>query len=120
MHQYNLDLYHAAEWVAQYHKVVEARFLDAFKRLPSFGTPKVDAALQEYMAGIAGWPRGNDSWKFESERYFGKKGAEVRKAGKTALLAKRAMDPEMRREKVQVQLIEELEQVPSGVVLAQV
>ncbi|KAM5542485.1 hypothetical protein V8D89_003944 [Ganoderma adspersum] len=108
MHQFNMDLYHAADWVAKYHKTVEARFLDALTRLPSFN-PGVDAALQEYVAGVAAWPRGNDSWKFESERYFGKKGAEVRKTGKTPLLAKRAMDPEMRRERVQVLLFDDFE-----------
>ena len=114
MNQFGLDLFHAAEWVAQYHKEIEARFLDARTRLPSFG-PEVDAALQEYVDEcLAVWLRGNDCWRFESERYFGPtKGAEVQKAGTTPLLAERVMDPEMRREKVQVQLIDkpELEQV---------
>ena len=117
MCQFNLDLYHATEWVAQHHKEVEARFFDALARLPSFG-PEVDTALQEYVASVAAWPRGNDCWRFESERYFGKKGAEVQKTRMVPLLAKRIMDPEMRRERVQVQLIEELEEVPSKAVLA--
>ena len=115
MHQFKLDLYHATEWVAQHHKEVEARFFDALARLPSFGS-EVDSALQEYIACLAAWPRGNDSWRFESERYFGKKGAEVQKTRMVPLLAKRVMDPEMRRERVQVQLIDELEEVPSEVV----
>ena len=110
MHQFKLDLYHATEWVAQYHKVVQARFLAAFTRLPSFG-PEVDPALQEYVAAIAGWARGNDCWRFESERFFGTKGEEVRKSGKAPLLAKQVVDPELRREKVKVQVVEELEQV---------
>lgn len=119
MHQYKLDLYHATEWVAQYHKVAEGRFLAALMRLPTFG-PEVDAALREYVTAIAAWPHGNDRWKFESERYFGTKGAEVRKAGKVPLLAKRVMDPEMRREKVQVQVIDKLEQVQSDTVIEEV
>ena len=106
MHQFNLDLYHAADWVAKYHKTVEARFLDALTRLPSFN-PEVDAALQEYVNDVAGWPRGNDSWRFESGRYFGKDGAEVRKTGKTPLLEKREMDPELLRENVEVLLFED-------------
>ncbi|KAM5542450.1 hypothetical protein V8D89_003909 [Ganoderma adspersum] len=110
MHQFELDLYGATEWVAQYHKEVEARFFDALARLPSFG-PGVDAALQEYVACVAAWPRGNDCWRFESERYFGKKGAEIQKTRRIPLLAKRAVNPEMRRERVEVQLIEELENV---------
>ena len=115
MHQYVLDLFHATEWVARYHKAVEARFLDALARLPSFD-PEVDAALQEYIDHcVAALPRGNHCWMFESERYFGSKGAEVRKTGKTPLLAKRVVDPAMRREKVEVQLIDDFEQVPSNV-----
>ena len=116
MNQFKLDLYHATEWAAQYHKVAKARFLNALTQLPSFGT-EVDVAMQEYVAGIAAWPRGNNSWCFESERYFGTKGAQVRKVGKAPLLAKRVMDPEMRREKVEVQLIDKLEQVPSDAIL---
>ncbi|PIL37690.1 terpene synthase [Ganoderma sinense ZZ0214-1] len=100
MHQFHFDLYHATEWVAEYHKTVEARFLDALTRLPSFN-PKVDAALQVYVAGkLAASPSANDSWKFESERYFGKNGAEVRKT-------KQVMDPEMKRESVRVLLFED-------------
>nr|WDV18262.1 sesquiterpene synthase [Ganoderma sinense] len=110
MHQFGLDLHGATEWVAQHHKEVEARFFDALARLPSFG-PAVGAELQEYVACVAAWPRGNDCWRFESERYFGKKGGEVQKTRRVPLLAKRPMNPEMRRERVEVQLIEELEQV---------
>lgn len=110
MHDFGLDLHGATEWVAQYHKEVEARFLDALARLPSFG-PGVDAALQEYLGYVAAWPRGNDCWRFESERYFGKKGVEIQKTRRIPLLAKRAVNPEMRRERVEVQLIEELENI---------
>ena len=40
--------------------------------------PWDDAALQEYVDGaLAAWLRGNDCWRFESEGYFGKKGAEI-------------------------------------------
>ncbi|PIL37703.1 terpene synthase [Ganoderma sinense ZZ0214-1] len=117
MHQFGLDLYHATEWVAQYHKEVEARFFDALARMPSF-SPDVDAALREYITCVAAWPRGNDCWRFESERYFGKKGAEVQKTRRVPLLAKRSTNPEMRRERVQVQLIEELDDVQSETILA--
>ena len=108
MHQFKLDLYHATEWVAQYHKVAKARFLNALTQLPSFGR-EVDASVQEYVAAVAAWPHANDCWRFESERYFGKKGAEVRKSGKAPLLAKKALDTEMLREKVEVKQIDNLE-----------
>ena len=117
MHQFKLDLHHATEWAAQYHSVAKARFLNTFTRLPAFGA-NVDAALQEYVAAMGAWPRGNHCWCFESERYFGTKGAQVQKAGKAPLLLKREMDPEMRREKVEVQVIDKLELSSNPVLVA--
>nr|VWP01593.1 Uncharacterized protein [Ganoderma boninense] len=116
MRQYNLDLHHATEWVAQCHKVAKGRFFNALAQLPSFG-PDVDAAVQEYIASIVAWPIGNDCWRFESERYFGTMGREVKKTRQVPLLAKKTMDPEMVREKVEVQVIDKLAQVSSNAVL---
>ena len=110
MHQFGLNIYHATEWIANYHKEIEARFIDALNHLPSFGS-EVDAALQEYITCVADWPRGNDCWRFESERYFGKKGPEVQRTRNVRMFAKRVMNPDMRRDKVEVPLVEELEQI---------
>ena len=60
---------------------------------------------------VADWPRGNDCWRFESGRYFGQKGLEVQKTRSVEMFAKRAMNPDMRRDKVEVPLVEELEQI---------
>ncbi|TBU23980.1 terpenoid synthase [Dichomitus squalens] len=111
MHQYGLDLYHATEWVASYHEEIEARFMDALDSLPSFG-PAVDADLQKYTNCLAYLPRGNDCWRFESERFFGKRGLEVQETRTVRMFAKRVMNPEMRRAKIEIPLVEELEQIP--------
>lgn len=78
MHQFNLDFEEAMKWVVAYHVEVERKFLDGLKRVPSFG-PKLDEQVQKYLQGLANWPRGNDCWTFESRRYFGSHGGEVKR-----------------------------------------
>ena len=89
-------------------KEVEARFLDALKRVPSFG-PAVDAELQVYITHLANWPRCNDCWNFESGRYFGNKGLEYQRTRLVPMLPKRAHNPTLKRELVEVPLVEKLE-----------
>ncbi|KAJ7137759.1 isoprenoid synthase domain-containing protein [Mycena epipterygia] len=104
MHQFNLDLYGAMAWVVDYHEEVETRFLDALKRVPSFG-PEVDSQLHEYIEHLANWPRCNDCWNFESGRYFGKNGLEFQKTRYVPLLPKVDMDRTLKRENVVVPLV---------------
>ncbi|KAJ7137766.1 terpenoid synthase [Mycena epipterygia] len=104
MHQFNFDLYGAMAWVVHYHEEVETRFLDALKRVPSFG-PEVDSQLHEYIEHLANWPRCNDCWNFESGRYFGNKGLEFQKTRYVPLLPKVDMDRTLKRENVVVPLV---------------
>ena len=105
MHQFNVDLEGAMQWVVEYHKEVERRFLDGLKRVPSWG-PKIDAQMEEYIYGLANWPRCNDCWNFESGRYFGNKGLEIQKSRLVPLLPKNLPDSHLRRENVIVPLVE--------------
>jgi len=105
MHQFNLDLDGAMDWVVEYHQEVETRFLDGLKRVPSWG-PEIDKNMEEYIYGLANWPRCNDCWNFESGRYFGKHGLEFQKTRWVPLLPKVVDDPnaKARRENVVVPL----------------
>ncbi|KAJ7110784.1 isoprenoid synthase domain-containing protein [Mycena crocata] len=105
MHQFNIDLHAAMAWVVDYHEEVETRFLDGLKRVPSFG-PKVDRQLREYIEHLANWPRCNDCWNFESGRYFGNKGWEIKKTRYVPLLPKAELDRTLKRENVVVPLVE--------------
>jgi hypothetical protein len=105
MHQFNIGLKDAMEWVVNYHEEVEAKFLDGLKRLPSFGS-KVDEQLEEYILGLANWPRCNDCWNFESGRYFGNKGLEIQESRYVPLLPKVSINPNLKREEVVVPLVE--------------
>ncbi|KAI0294470.1 hypothetical protein B0F90DRAFT_1757050 [Multifurca ochricompacta] len=60
-------------------------------KIPKFGEP-VDEQLVQYSDGLGNWVRANDQWSFESERYFGKKGAEFRRTRRVRLLPKRCSD----------------------------
>jgi Delta6-protoilludene synthase len=105
MHQFNTGLKGAMEWVSNYHDDVEAKFLDGLKRLPPFGS-KVDEELEEYVLGMANWPRGHDCWSFESGRYFGNKGLEIQESRCVPLLPMVSKKPNLKREKVVVSLVE--------------
>ncbi|KAH8101904.1 terpenoid synthase [Cristinia sonorae] len=112
MRQFNTDFEGAMDWVVQYHTLVETRFLDGLKRVPSFG-PHVDAQLQLYIHGLANWPRCNDCWNFESGRYFGNKGREFQKTRRVPRLPKVVKSQhklkEGKRENVDIPLVEQLE-----------
>jgi hypothetical protein len=88
MHEQNIDIQGAMYWVYEYHKELEAKFLDIYEnKIPKFGEP-VDAQLAQYVDGIGNWVRGNYQWSFETERYFGKKGPEIEETRWVALLPK--------------------------------
>ena len=108
MRQFNTDFEGAIDWVVRYHKEVEAKFLDGLKRLPSWG-PDMDKQVQEYIYGLAIWPRTNDCWNFESGRYFGDKGREYQKTRRVPLLPKVVQEKALHREDVDIPLVEQLE-----------
>ncbi|KAJ8474148.1 hypothetical protein ONZ51_g7404 [Trametes cubensis] len=94
MAQYRLDLHGAMRWIGHYHDHLLDLFLahcdpssELFK-MPSWGA-RVDSGLKRYVEGLGNWVRANDSWSFESERYFGRDGSEVMKTRWLALLPKK-------------------------------
>ena len=80
MHHNKTDIQGATNWVNDYHKELEAKFMDLYEnKIPKFGEP-VDTELVRYVDGLANWVRAVEQWGFESERYFGKKGPEIGKS----------------------------------------
>ncbi|KAI9430162.1 hypothetical protein H4582DRAFT_2019362 [Lactarius indigo] len=64
MHHNKTDIQGAMNWVHDYHKELEAKFMDLYEnKMPNLES------------------RAGDQWGFESERYFGKKGPEIGKRG---------------------------------------
>ncbi|TCD66576.1 terpene cyclase [Steccherinum ochraceum] len=88
MRQFQLDFDGAVDWATQYHAELRSKFLQALHRVPTFGDVKLDRQVAEYIRGLANWPRCNDCWSFEGERYFGNKGLEYKRTRLVPLLPK--------------------------------
>ena len=88
MNQFNIDAQGALNWIAGYHAALENRFHVAYQSLPRFGGP-LDLEVQSYIDGLGNWVRANDSWSFESARYFGDRGLEIMKTRRLNLLPKK-------------------------------
>ncbi|THU96145.1 terpenoid synthase [Dendrothele bispora CBS 962.96] len=78
MNQYDLDLPGAMKWIGNFHDSIAEKFLSTYKNLPDWG-PVIDPQILRYVDGLGNWVRGNDSWSFESWRYFRGKGLDIKK-----------------------------------------
>ena len=91
------DIQGAMDWTYQYHKEVQAKFMDIYKNMiPKFGEP-VDTELAQYIDGIGNWVRAHVEWSHECDRYFGKRGKEIQKTRWVTLLPKEPSDVDPRR-----------------------
>lgn len=88
MHQLDLDLQSAMDYIGLRHDRLAAAFLLAKDSLPSFGED-IDAQVAGYVYALGNAVRANDSWSFESQRYFGKEGLEIMEHRTVTLLPKK-------------------------------
>ena len=87
MNQLGTDVHGAMEWVAERHRHLVDQFLEHVGKLPSW-TPEIDAQVARYVDGLGNWVRANDSWSFESQRYFGLDGLEIEESRWVPLMPK--------------------------------
>ncbi|KAH7886404.1 terpenoid synthase [Phlebopus sp. FC_14] len=83
------DLHGASQWIEEYSARIEAQFLNDIGLLPTWGE-KVDRQVAKYVYGLGNWPRANEAWSFEGERYFGKDGLRIQTSRKVMLATKRS------------------------------
>ena len=88
MQQEGLDLQSAVNFVGDLCQQSIDRFVAERANLPSWG-PEIDRQVNIYADGLADWIVGSLHWSFESERYFGKSGLEVKKSRTVTLLPRR-------------------------------
>ncbi|PFH50636.1 hypothetical protein AMATHDRAFT_3814 [Amanita thiersii Skay4041] len=88
MNEHGLDLQSAVDFVGAMCKQSIDRFKQERANLPSWG-PEIDREVSIYVDGLADWIVGSLHWSFESERYFGKKGREIKKTRVVELLPRR-------------------------------
>ena len=88
MQQEGLDLQSAVNFVGDLCQQSIDRFVAERANLPSWG-PEIDRQVNIYVDGLADWIVGSLHWSFDSERYFGKTGREVKKSRTVTLLPRR-------------------------------
>ena len=91
MMQEGLDLQSAVDFVGHLCKQSIDRFNNDRANLPSWG-PEIDRQVDIYVDGLADWIVGSLHWSFESERYFGKAGLEVKNTRAVKLLSRLPRD----------------------------
>ncbi|KAF8493609.1 terpenoid synthase [Gautieria morchelliformis] len=87
MEQYNTDAQTAMNYIGKLHDELDEQFCDVWRKIPTFGGP-VDREIRTYLDGVANWVRANDTWSFESMRYFGNRGLDVQSTRQDQLLPK--------------------------------
>lgn len=92
MNERGIDLQSAFNFVGELCKQSIDRFTECREQLPSWG-PKIDRDVTIYIEGLADWIVGSLHWSFDTERYFGKRGHEVKKTRIFKLLQPRRVSP---------------------------
>ena len=87
MNEHHTDVNGAILWVKDYIIGAGERFHAAKATLPQLEEP-LNSQVKEYCDGLGQLVRGNDDWSFESERYFGDKGLEIKENGWVLLMPK--------------------------------
>lgn len=77
-HHHGMSLQEAVDFVGGLCNKSFDRFAEDKARLPSWN-PEIDEQVQTYVQGLEDWMVSTLHWSFDTERYFGKKGLQVKK-----------------------------------------
>ncbi|KAH8100907.1 isoprenoid synthase domain-containing protein [Cristinia sonorae] len=72
-----VDLQTASDLVGEHFTKLMIRFIHGKSQLPSWGKA-TDSAVAAYVRAMEHWVKGNLTWSFESQRYFGPRHEEIR------------------------------------------
>lgn len=86
MKSHDLNVQDAVDHIGEQYRQLRDRFLTDRETLPSW-SEDVNRELKEYIEGLGNWVTANVEWSFESERYFGKDGPEIRQHRNLVLLS---------------------------------
>lgn len=72
MHQRNLDVQGALDWIGKLHDDLVLKFLEDYKKVPTFPDPQITKDTAAYAEALGNWVRANDQWSFEvdASRFF--------------------------------------------------
>ncbi|KAF4625249.1 hypothetical protein G7Y89_g12922 [Cudoniella acicularis] len=88
MAEQNTNAQGAMDWAAELHAEMVEEFNKLYIEIPRWRGP-LDFDVQSYMNGMAQWVGANVQWSYKSERYFGKRGLEVKQTRTLYLLPKK-------------------------------
>ncbi|PFH51684.1 hypothetical protein AMATHDRAFT_2790 [Amanita thiersii Skay4041] len=77
MRYHNHTLQSAVDYVGDLCSKTIDRFIEYQKKLPSWG-PEVDDMVKRYVQGLQDWIVGSLHWSFQTTRYFGNEGQQVK------------------------------------------
>lgn len=80
----DMSLQDAADYSGVIFRELLDKFIQGQKAIRSFGAD-VDRDVKIYIKGVEEWIIGNIHWSFDCQRYFGKRGQEVKKSRVTKL-----------------------------------
>ena len=75
----------AVNWIGVWHDEVVEEFMHCKDNLPSWGGD-IGRQVEQYVEGLAGWVRGSEEWSFDSQRYFGTQGLEIKRSREVYML----------------------------------
>ena len=89
MFTFDTDPQGAVDWIGPWHDDRAAEFAACKRELAGLdGAWGADVAgqVRQYVRGLECWVRANLEWTFESQRYFGTRGADIRASGTLDML----------------------------------
>ena len=89
MKEKGVDVQDAIDFIEERYNNAAKKFLEDMKDIPSF-SETLDHLVSEYVWGMGNWVKGFLEWAFESGRYFGSKGLEI-KSSRIVELSPRGM-----------------------------
>lgn len=90
MKERGLDVQGAMDSLGAWHRELVSDFVGAMIDLTTgIWSLEVDEELKEYVWGIGNWVTANIEWGFETQRYFGSHGPDVREHQKISLLPRK-------------------------------
>lgn len=92
MYHHGMTLQEAVDFVGDLCKKSIDRFTQDRASLPSWGH-EIDVQVQVYVQGLADWIVGSLRWSFDSERYFKKKGLQIKESRVVELTPVRVKNP---------------------------
>ncbi|KAF8870958.1 terpenoid synthase [Infundibulicybe gibba] len=92
MHERGSTLEEAVAGISRLNDDLIRVCLEEYERIPKqWGSSTLDTEVAEYIHGIRNWVRANECWSYESQRYFGKAGLEVRRTGAVEIMQRQSL-----------------------------